>query len=65
MRSTVALAKLESGEIVKYDYSRHYEWDTPKGFVFLGSGVIYSINGVEQDGTQKLYFFKIKENNNE
>ena len=53
---TFRQAKLDNGDIVKYDATSIIRNNYPD-WIYLGEGVIYTINGIEQSGTTRGHFF--------
>lgn len=53
-------AKLENGEIIKYDFCDKKPGDRVL-YDYIGKGVIYSHNGVLQHSKRPLHFYKLKQ----
>ena len=57
-------AKLDDGAVVPYDAcntSRDASWDAqfrPDVFEYIGHGVIHTVNGVNQNSTRPMHFWK-------
>ena len=61
---TINLAKLDDGTVVPYDACstfRDASWDAQFRlgvFEYIGHGVIYTVNGVNQNSTRPMHFWK-------
>ena len=55
----IRIAKLENGEKVNYDACGNSQHDYPH-YEYIGEGIIWTINGVNQNSTTKRHFFKRK-----
>lgn len=53
----VCVALLDSGEKVKYILCDEKKHRYP-GREYLGEGVIFSVNGVKQNDTKKMHFYR-------
>ena len=59
----ITMCKLEDGSVVKYDGCAEHEasdYYTPDKWVFIGTGVIYSINGVPHNSTTPCWFYRLQ-----
>ncbi len=55
----IRIAKLENGEDVQYDLCSENNEGHPN-FEYIGPGIIWTINGINQNSTTKRHFFKRK-----
>lgn len=58
--TSCCIAKLEDGLLVEYDVcgERREGVYNPKVFEYIGTGVIHSVDGVEQNWDRKVHFWK-------
>lgn len=56
VKKTFTQAKLDDGTIVVYDVCGSSP-DSYPGFIYLGKGVVYAIDGIPQSYTIKEHFF--------
>jgi hypothetical protein len=64
IHETVAVAKLDDGRLIEYDlaFDEDAKWVDIKeyeklGYKFIGQGVVYSIEGVDQTPTMRGLFY--------